>query len=299
MRVTRIQGIAMVVVLAFGLASCFDKDHGIDTAAQLAMDIQAIDEYTATNNIDTYDDPSGIRFSIETLGTKGFPPRTDQTIKVKYTGKLLDGTTFDSNTIQGVLNTFIPGWQYGLSIWPNGTKGKIFVPSPLAYGDKQMGSTIPPNSILMFDVELLDVIPSNAEKARLAADIKTIDDYLASKNIDAVKDTTGVRYVITAPGEGPVPLWFQKVTFNYSGKLFTSNTEFFSGTSTPSALFYSRVCDFISGLKLGLTKIPKNGKITLYIPSSLAFGTVDSSSSPVPANSIVIYDVELTDIIFD
>jgi len=299
MRVMRRLGLIAFVVLALGMTSCFDKPDGIDTATQMLMDMQTIDEYVALNNIDVYKDKTGIRFAIDELGTGGFPPRPDQLIKIKYTGRILDGNVFDSRDAQGVLNTFIPGWQYGLSVWPAGTKGKLYVPSPLAYGDRTVG-TIPPNSILAFDVELKEVVPSNADKARFTADTTAIDDYIESHNIQGVvKDSTGIRYVIHEAGTGPTPTWYLKCKFKYTGTSLTNGLQFFDGASEPNELFDSRVVDFINGVKFGLTKIAVGGKISVYIPSPLAFGPFDNPQTGLAANSIVKYDIELLEIIYD
>lgn len=281
------------------MSSCIDKPEGIDTALQMQKDIEIIDNHVALNNINAIRDKTGLRFVITHLGTKGFPPTTEQVIKAKYTGKFLDGTVFDAGPeAEGALGSFIFGWQYGLSIWPVGTKGQLYVPSPLGYGNAQVNS-IPANSILVFDIELTSVSVSNADKARLASDIATIDTYLEENSIDAVKDSTGVRYVITDPGAGPMPGLFSKVKFSYAGRAFTTQNEFFRGSSEPSDIFDSRVVDFINGIKVGLMKVAIGGKITIYIPSTLAFGNRENTGSSLPANSIVIYDLELENIIYD
>jgi len=296
MRFGRSAVIAVFSFVMLGLHSCIDKPEGVDTATQLRADVAVIDEYIAANGLHAYQDKRGIRFVIDTLGT-GFPPRLDQGFKAKYVGKLMDGTVFDPGPeTSGVLGNFITGWQDCLSIWPVGTKGKLFVPSPLGYSTVQVNS-IPPNSILMFDLELTEAVLANAEKARLTADINTIDQYLADHEIDAVKDSTGVRYVISEPGGGAMPSWFSKVKFNYSGRALNAETPFFTGYSEPDESFDSRVVDFIHGIKVGLMKLPVGGKMTIYIPSLLAFGTTENPQAALPANSIVVYELELLEIV--
>jgi FKBP-type peptidyl-prolyl cis-trans isomerase len=283
------------VSFAFLLSGCDTGEPSMDTTLQLAADVETIDGFLASNNIDAIKDKSGIRFHIVELGTGGLPPRLDQQIKVNYIGKFMSGTAFDQGgDATGVLNTFITGWQLALSTWPVGTKATLYIPSPLAYGNQQVG-TIPPNTILTFDIFLKEVNPTNAEKARLAADIATIDSYLEGRSIDAVKDSTGVRYVITREGTGPLPTWYTKLRFNYTGKLLSSGNEFYTGTSQPTEQFDSRMCDFLHGLKIGLSKIGVGGKITVYVPSGLAFGPAESTQSSLPANSIVYYDIELVE----
>ncbi|HMJ68059.1 MAG TPA: FKBP-type peptidyl-prolyl cis-trans isomerase [Cyclobacteriaceae bacterium] len=287
--------IVLVGLFGFGMSGCIDPSDSFDPNVQMAADIETIDQFLAKNNIDAIVDLSGLRFHIETVGT-GFPPRYDQTVKVDYTGKFLSGSVFDDGVDEtGVLKGYIAGWQLALSVWPAGTKGTIYIPSPLAYGNQAVGS-IPPNTILVFDVHLKEVVTSGAEKVRLAADIKTIDEYLASKAIDAVKDTTGVRYVITNPGTGPLPTWYTKIKFNYSGRVLATNAQFFNGSSEPNVGFDSRMIDFINGLKVGLSKVGAGGKITIYVPADLAFGPNESTTSPVPANSNVSYEIEVVEL---
>jgi len=287
----------LLALFALVVTSCLNKKE-FDSVAQMTADVATIDEYLQSNNItNVIKDQTGVRSVLTTVGT-GFPPRVEQTVKVNYVGKFLNGTTFDPGpTITSPLGSFILGWQYGLSTWPKGSKGQLYVPSPLAYGNNPGTAAIPPNSILMFDIELVDVIPSNADKARFSSDTTAIDNYIAAHEINAVKDSTGIRYVITNPGAGPSPTWFQKVKFNYTGKALTTGNQFAAGSSAPNEVFDSRIVDYIDGIKFGLSKIGTGGKITVFIPSGLAFGAHEDTSTNLQANSNIIYDLELTEIV--
>src|SRR5215216_6878344 len=106
--------------------------------------------------------PSGLRYEIVKPGTGAFPKPTE-TVKVHYTGTLVDGTVFDSSVQRNEpaefpLNEVIPGWTEGIQKVNKGGKIKLYVPAALAYGDRGQGS-IPPGSTLVFDVELLDILP--------------------------------------------------------------------------------------------------------------------------------------------
>jgi FKBP-type peptidyl-prolyl cis-trans isomerase len=286
----------VLVLIAVAFDNCIDKGPEYDVAATIEADIATIDSYIATNSISgVIVDKSGIRFRIEKIGTGGFPPKATETVKVAYKGMLLNGTVFDqkdeaTNTVSG----FIVGWQYLLMAWPPGTKGTVYIPSPLGYGNQPVGP-VPPNSVLIFDIELKSVTVSNADKARLASDVVKIDEYLAANSIDAVKDTTGVRYVITNPGTGPLPSWHTKLKFTYTGKIIPGGAGVFNGSAEPSDSFDSRVVDFLHGMQAGLTKIGKGGKITLFVPSGLAYGT-EVNGTPVPPNSNLQLDVEMLDV---
>jgi FKBP-type peptidyl-prolyl cis-trans isomerase FkpA len=92
---------------------------------------------------------------------EGVKPEAADTVKVHYTGTLTDGTVFDSSVERGEpiefpLNRVIPGWTEGVQLMSVGSKFRFTIPSELAYGERDMG-TIPPHSVLVFDVELLDV----------------------------------------------------------------------------------------------------------------------------------------------
>lgn len=90
-------------------------------------------------------------------------PKADDQVEVHYTGKLIDGTVFDSSVDRGVPATFgvtqvIPGWVEALQLMKAGSKWRLFIPSALAYGPNGAGGVIGPNATLIFEVELLKVI---------------------------------------------------------------------------------------------------------------------------------------------
>jgi FKBP-type peptidyl-prolyl cis-trans isomerase FklB len=103
---------------------------------------------------------SGLQYEVLEEGQGGKPEPTD-TVTTHYEGRLIDGTVFDSSYQRGEpatfpLNRVIAGWTEGLQLMSPGAKYRLYVPSDLAYGDRAAGS-IPPNSTLIFDVELLQV----------------------------------------------------------------------------------------------------------------------------------------------
>jgi FKBP-type peptidyl-prolyl cis-trans isomerase len=105
--------------------------------------------------------PSGLQYKIETSG-KGKAPGATDNVTVHYTGKLLDGTVFDSSVSRGepasfVVNQVIPGWTEALQLMHEGDKWTLFIPSDLAYGEQGAGGQIPPNATLIFEVQLIKV----------------------------------------------------------------------------------------------------------------------------------------------
>ena len=105
--------------------------------------------------------PSGLQYEVLEEGT-GKQPSAGDNVTVHYTGKLIDGTVFDSSVDRGAPATFgvtqvIPGWVEALQMMKEGAKWRLFIPSTLAYGPNGAGNIIGPNSTLIFDVELIKV----------------------------------------------------------------------------------------------------------------------------------------------
>lgn len=123
----------------------------------------ALEKYLADNNVKVKPTASGLYY-IEVKKGSGPSPKPTDMIKVNYSGRLLDGTEFDSSERQGrpaemELNRFIPGWVEAFQMMKKGGKAKLIVPSSLAYGP-QGGGPIPPFATLVFDVELIDFMPA-------------------------------------------------------------------------------------------------------------------------------------------
>ena len=110
---------------------------------------------------------SGLQYEVIKAGTGAAPTAEDQ-VQVHYEVKMLDGTVFDSSIARGQPITFplagvIAGWTEGLQLMKEGGKSRLFIPAKLAYGETG-ASSIPPNSVLVFDVELLKVIKAGSEE---------------------------------------------------------------------------------------------------------------------------------------
>jgi len=104
---------------------------------------------------------SGLQYKVIEAG-KGNKPKENDTVKVHYKGTLIDGTEFDSSykrnkPAEFPVKAVIPGWTEALQLMKTGAKWKLFIPSELAYGERGRPS-IPPNSVLIFEVELLDIV---------------------------------------------------------------------------------------------------------------------------------------------
>jgi len=146
------------------------------SSVQLEKDIAIIDKYLSDNNIDAVKVESGLRYVITQLGT-GSNAASGQSVKVNYSGYLLDGQYFDTS-VQSVavdknlLNpgreyvpydviidetSVISGWHEALKYMNVGAKGTFYIPSTLAYGPQQRSAVIKENSILVFDLEVTEI----------------------------------------------------------------------------------------------------------------------------------------------
>ena len=142
-----------------------------EAIAQKQMEAAAAKQQAADDEFQAYLEANGIKAQPTESGLvyvctkkgKGPKPGYKQMVKVHYTGRLLDGTVFDSSVERGEPIEFqlgvgqvIPGWDEGIALMSKGEKGILYIPSKLAYGPRQAGELITPYSNLIFDVELVD-----------------------------------------------------------------------------------------------------------------------------------------------
>ena len=126
--------------------------------------LKIADEFLANNkaqNPDIKETPTGLQYRVIKEGD-GLTPENTQKVKVHYVGRLLDGTEFDSSIKRGEpsefgLNQVIKGWTEGLQLMKVGSKYEFFIHPKIAYGSRGRPS-IPPNSVLIFEVELLEIV---------------------------------------------------------------------------------------------------------------------------------------------
>lgn len=125
---------------------------------------KAGDEYLKANALKAgvVTTESGLQYRVITEGSGKRPEKKDR-VRVHYTGKLIDGTVFDSSVQRGEPAEFgvtqvIRGWVEALQMMTTGSKYELTIPSDLAYGDRGAGSSIPPAATLIFEVELLEIL---------------------------------------------------------------------------------------------------------------------------------------------
>jgi FKBP-type peptidyl-prolyl cis-trans isomerase FklB len=153
-----------ILTLAAGLlAGCTAKENKTDATPKSGSQPVDGETFLAENarKEGVVTTASGLQYKVIKPGTGESPRQTDR-VKVHYHGTLIDGTVFDSSVQRGEPIVFpvgavIPGWVEALQLMKVGDKWQLFIPARLAYGDRSPGPSIPPNSPLIFEVELLGI----------------------------------------------------------------------------------------------------------------------------------------------
>ncbi len=269
------------IILVLALFSCqkssSEKENEVTETQSTTVQVPAVDKEFTT--------PTGLKYIDKVIGT-GKSPQIGDKVKVHYTGTLEDGTKFDSSRDRNQPFEFplgvgrvIKGWDEGVATMKEGGKRKLIIPSELAYGSRNMGS-IPPNSILFFDVELIEVVE------------KFVDTDFSLPGKEEVTNS-GLRMIIHKDGNGEIPLPGQTVKVHYTG-LLENGSKFDSshdrGQPFSFQLGQGRV---IKGWDEALALMSKGEKRTLIIPPEIGYG--NRRKNKIPPNSTLIFEVELID----
>lgn len=138
------------------IAAC---NKGLSPEEQKQEDDSIIKDYIAEKSLDAQKTSSGLYYVVEEPGTGNYPVASDD-VRVRYKGYFTSGEVFDESDAAGItfnLQGVIEGWTEGIPKFKEGGEGILLIPSALAYGEKGSGS-IPPNTVLVFDIELLDIV---------------------------------------------------------------------------------------------------------------------------------------------
>jgi len=232
---------------------------------------------------------SGLKYIDEKIG-EGKNPKKGDIIVVHYTGTLEDGSKFDSSHDRGQpfefpigMGRVIKGWDEGLSTMKPGGKRKLIIPPELGYGSRNAGP-IPANSTLIFDVELIEI--------KEAPPIFVDKDFeLPGKPINY---DSGLQTIVHKEGTGELPQVGQTISVHYKG-LLSDGTEFDNSHARGEPIKFPVGMGYvIKGWEEALLKMKAGEKRTLIIPPELAYGK--NGKGPIPANSTLIFEVELLEI---
>lgn len=165
----------VVALCALALAACGGGKDKAQAQAAADANLTAGKAFLATNAKapGVKVTASGLQYKILKSGpADGLQPKATDEVKVHYEGKLLNGEVFDSSLARGVpaafpLDGLIPGWVEALQLMRPGDSWELYVPSELAYGDEDKGGgLIPANSVLVFRIDLIAVLPSGESVQR-------------------------------------------------------------------------------------------------------------------------------------
>jgi peptidylprolyl isomerase len=234
--------------------------------------------------------PSGLKYSVLREGPPGGKsPKGADKVTVHYSGWLTDGTLFDSSVTRGkpleiAVSGVIKGWTEGLQLMTPGSKFKFTIPPELAYGAAGRPA-IPPNSTLIFEVELLSFAEAPPPPKPLPQpDFTPIDESKLTTT------ASGLKYRVLKVGEGKTPTAGQWVQIHYAAWL-TDGTLVKStyASGAPAKEHVGR--SMVKGWNEGLPLMPEGSTFQFVIPPNLAFG--ERVMRSVPANSTLVFHMEL------
>ncbi len=238
----------------------------------------------------------GVAYRLLKAGKGGPKPGPTDKVKVHYTGWTIDGRMFDSSQIKNLpsefaLNGVIAGWTDGIPLMSVGDRMRFWIPDELAY----KGNPAKPQGMLVFDVELLEIVAPNTEAPddghghggpHGAKPQQPAPPDVAAPPKDAKKTAKGVFYKILSPKKGAAhPTAEDKVKVAYTG--WTTDGKQFD--SSPSMEF--SLHGVIEGWTDGIPMLGVGEKARLWIPEPLAYGGADGSPK-----GMLVFDVELLEI---
>jgi peptidylprolyl isomerase len=231
--------------------------------------------------------PSGLTTKVIVAGTGTTHPAPTDKVKVHYTGWKKTGEMFDSSVLRGEpitfpLNGVIRGWTEGLALMVTGEKRRLWIPGALAYGDNPRPGA--PAGDLVFDVELLEIIPTPKPP--------TVPEDVKAAPASAKKTASGLAYRVLTPGTGTThPTDASQVVVNYSG--WTTDGHMFDSSVVRGQPISMRLSSVIKGWQEGLQLMTKGEKARFWIPGKLAYG--DTPTRPGAPAGTLVFDIELVD----
>jgi peptidylprolyl isomerase len=232
---------------------------------------------------------SGLATKVLTPGKGKDRPKSDDRVKVHYTGWTKAGAMFDSSVARGEPITFgvdqvIKGWTEALQLMVAGEKRRLWIPAALAYGERPPPGA--PGGDLVFDVELIDFTPA-PKPPPVPADVK-------APPANAKKTASGLAYRLLKPGTGKKqqPKETDSVTVNYTG--WTTDGKMFDSSIVSGEPASFQLNKVIKGWTEGLQLMSVGDTMRFWIPADLAYG--DKPKRHGAPAGMLVFDVELLSI---
>ncbi len=287
-----------------------------------SLDSIDLETYIRQNNLDVQTKGDGLYYSFEKSGN-GEQPKSRDYVMVNYVGKLMDGTIFDESGEEPFIfqlgyRQVIKGWEKGIPHFSVGSKGKLFVPPNLGYGKSGAGKIIPPDAVLIYEIELLKIMDYKAydqymaeleekekmayektQKTQFSKDKKLIHEYASSQKMRTKRLSSGVSYSLKKKGKGDLPKDGDVMTFHYEGMLLDGSTFESSYKRNEPFTFEFGKGKAIKGLEEALRYFKKGSQGSILIPSKLAYGPmeIDEDGTHIPGNSVLIFKVKVLKIV--
>jgi peptidylprolyl isomerase len=242
---------------------------------------------------------SGVLYYDIQAGPAGPTPDENSSLQMRYELFLVDGTsivsTFDAPEPQTVLrNALLPGWIEGVGDMTPGSKRKLILPGPLAFGENAQGG-IPPNALVIVDMELVGIDPYAAVPDPLPGD---------PVSGEPVVSATGLQHYDITVGDGPQPKGAaSRVKVHYTGWLndgtkFDSSYDLRPGQTAVAPAEFG-LNEVIRGWTEGVGTMRVGGKRKLIVPYDLAYGAQGDPRRGMPPKATLTFDVELIEIVKD
>lgn len=285
--------IGIKIFLLLTLLNFFSCDD--EPVNSLDKEIKQIDDYLAASGNTApivYDNTTGIRYVFEHFGENP-PPHDGQQFRANITGRLFSDRSkiFTEGLVESKLDDItVFGLYYGLASIMTGSSVTLYVPSSHAFGPTGTAD-VPPNSTVIYEIELLEVTKTASEAEQFQIDTAAIHKYITDNSIsNAIEHESGVWYTVEVQGQGPKPHVYNFVDFDYTLKLLPNANTVESNNLADQSIF-----GVIDGLKVGIPLLNSGSKATFYIPSGLAYGKAGSGS--IKGNTNLIFEITLNEIL--
>ncbi|MBL7813474.1 MAG: FKBP-type peptidyl-prolyl cis-trans isomerase [Saprospiraceae bacterium] len=286
-----------------------------------ASDSLSIEGFLSTKKIKAEKMLDGIFYTLNTEGV-GEVPRQGDFVKIRYVGKTLAGNVFDQSPVEEPYvfqlgnGQVIEGWNKAIQRLKMGTKVTLYVPAHLAYGSIGIGNIIPPNSPLIYEIELMEVLTKPQYEAHLRKledkyrkmfdnrlsqqfdmDKKHINDYALLHRLRVNRTPSGLSYIVTKAGKGNLPTTGNKVTFHYNGMFLSDQIFDETKDKLPKTVTLGDE-KLLAGLEEGLKFFNEGAEGYILIPSKLAYGAtpVEEGKVVIAPHSVLIYQVQVVSV---
>ncbi|WKN31891.1 FKBP-type peptidyl-prolyl cis-trans isomerase [Porifericola rhodea] len=267
----------MMTTVVF-LSGCLDTGD-TDFEKQVKFEEKLITDHLESNNITATRDNSGMYYQVLEKNTGGTPVEEEDVVSIRYVMKTLGGKFIDSLSMsteadsavifQHVTGAIYPeGINWGVRLMNEGEKFRFYIPSYYGFKNYSYKTLIPSESILVVDVEVVDVLSASDMAAREDQGIK---DYIAENELENVKkQSSGVYYQVLEEGSGSVLKAGQSVEVQYKG--YFPNGEVFDESKSDTPLsFVVGYNNLIAGFDEGIKLMKKGEKGRIFIPSKHAY----------------------------